>query len=103
MKKHFLLLLMGTVTLFTAGNFFVSLHAFRTQESAMDSMMRSYVLDLAENFSNTASFTGGRGQAQRHGTPGMMRFRMLSADPALQSPEAGGPCTPELQIHLFRH
>ena len=90
MKKHFLLLLMGTVTLFTAGNFFVSLHAFRTQESAMDSMMRSYVLDLAENFSNTASFTGGRGQAQRHGTPGMMRFRMLSADPALQSPEAGG-------------
>ncbi len=90
MKKHLLLLLMLVVTLFTAGNFFVSLHAFRTQESAMDSMMRSYVLDLAENFSNTAAFTGGRGQAQRHGMPGMMRFRMLSADPALQSPEAGG-------------
>lgn len=90
MKKHLLLLLMLVVTLFTAGNFFVSLHAFRAQESAMDSMMRSYVLDLAENFSNTAAFTGGRGQAQRHGTPGMMRFRMLSADPALQSPEAGG-------------
>ena len=90
MRKHLLLLLMAVVTLFTAGNFFISLHALRTQESAMDSMMRSYVLDLAENFSTTAAFTGGRGQAQRHGTPGMMRFRMLSADPALQSPDAGG-------------
>lgn len=90
MKKHLLLLLMLAVTLFTAGNFFVSLHAFRAQESAMDSMMRSYVLDLAENFSAAATYTEGRGQAQRRGTPGMMRFRMLSADPALQSPEAGG-------------
>ena len=92
MKKHFLLLLMTTVTLFTAATFLISVHAFRTQESAMDSMMRSYVLDLAENFSATASFMG-RGQPQRHrpqGMPGMMRFRMLSADPALQSPEAGG-------------
>jgi signal transduction histidine kinase len=90
MKRHLLLLLMVMITLLTAATFSVSVHAFRAQESAMDAMMRSYVLDLAENFSNTAAFTGGRGQAQRHGMSGMMRFRMLSADRALQSPDAGG-------------
>ena len=88
-KRHLLLLLMATVTLFTAATFFVSLHAFRTQESTMDSMMRSYVLDLAENFSNISSFTGRR-MPQHHMPRGQMRFRMLSADPALQSPDAGG-------------
>jgi hypothetical protein len=89
MKKNLLLLLMIVVTLFTAIPFFISVYAFRAQELAMDSMMRSYALDLAENFAN-APVPGsghpfaGRGQPQR-----MMRFRMLLTTPALQSRDAG--------------
>ena len=90
MKKNLLLLLMIVVTLFTAVSFFLSVYALRAQELAMGFMMRSYVLDLAENFAN-APVPGsghpfaGRGQPQR-----MMRFRMLLTTPALQSRDAGG-------------
>ncbi len=93
MKKHFLLLLMTTVTLFTAATFLI--FSPRLQDAGVGDG-----LDDGARTSSTsprispprASFMG-RGQPQRHrpqGMPGMMRFRMLSADPALQSPEAGG-------------
>ncbi len=90
MKKNLLLLLMIVVTLFTAVSFFISIYALRAQELAMDSMMRSYALDLVENFANapvpgTGHPFAGRGQPQR-----MMRFRMLLTTPALQSRDAGG-------------
>ncbi|HRX27305.1 MAG TPA: hypothetical protein P5219_10840, partial [Aminivibrio sp.] len=64
MRKHLLLALMIVVTLLTAAGFLFSLYAFRAQEEAMDSMMRSYVLDLADTFSPGIHFTG-RGQMQR--------------------------------------
>ncbi|MDD2454419.1 MAG: hypothetical protein PHS90_11060, partial [Synergistaceae bacterium] len=87
MKKNLLLLLMILVTLLTLAGFLVSLHAFRAQEEAMDSMMRSYVMDLADTFTGG---TMGRGMSQRNRSLGQMRFRMLSMDPALKSGEAGG-------------
>lgn len=88
MKKHLLRGLMVLVTLLTAGGFFLSLHAFRAQEEAMDSMMGSYVLDLADTFSDGGA--PGRGTAHRNRPMGPMRFRMLTRDPALKSGEAGG-------------
>ncbi len=87
MRRRLLQMLMAAVTLFTVANLLVSLHALRAQEGAMDAMMRSYVLDLAENFS---SAPGPQEQSHRGRMARMMRFRMLSVDPALQSPEAGG-------------
>jgi signal transduction histidine kinase len=89
MRKHLLLALMILVTLLTAAGFLFSLYAFRAQEEAMDSMMRSYVLDLADTFSTGISFSG-RGQMQRQRPPGQARFRMLSMDPALKGGDAGG-------------
>ena len=89
MRKHLLLALMIVVTLLTAAGFLFSLYAFRAQEEAMDSMMRSYVLDLADTFSPGIHFTG-RGQMQRQRPPGQARFRMLSMDPALKGGDAGG-------------
>jgi len=88
MRKHLLLALMVLVTLLTAAGFLFSLYAFRAQEEAMDSMMRSYVLDLAENFAGGTAM--GRGMPQRHRPMGQMRFRMLSTDPALRNGGAGG-------------
>ena len=79
---------MVLVTLLTAAGFLFSLYAFRAQEEAMDSMMRSYVLDLAENFAGGTAM--GRGMPQRHRPMGQMRFRMLSTDPALRNGGAGG-------------
>ncbi len=90
MKSRLLQLLMALVTFFTVANLLVSLHALRAQESAMDSMMRSYVLDLAENFSNTLPEAGPSERSPRSRMARVMRFRMLSVDPALQTPEAGG-------------
>ena len=88
MRKHLLLALMIVVTLLTAAGFLFSLYAFRAQEEAMDSMMRSYVVDLAENFAGGAAM--GRGMPQRHRPMGQMRFRMLSTDASLRNGGAGG-------------
>jgi signal transduction histidine kinase len=86
-RKNFLLLLMILVTLPAAALFFVSLHSYRAQEEAMDSMMSSYVHDLAETFSGTGQT--GRGPS-RHRPMGQMRFRMMSMNPSLKGKEAGG-------------
>ncbi|MBL3538989.1 ATP-binding protein [Aminivibrio sp.] len=88
MRKNLLVVLMLLVTILTAAGFLLSLHAFRAQEEAMDSMMRSYVLDLAENFAGGTAM--GRGMSQRHRPMGQMHFRMLSTDPALRDGGAGG-------------
>lgn len=88
MRKNLLLALMILISIPAAALFFLSLHAFRAQEDAMDSMMRSYVQDLAENFAGGAAT--GRGMPQRHRPMGQMRFRMFSADPALRDGGAGG-------------
>ena len=88
MKNHLLRGLMVLVTLLTAGGFFLSLYAFRAQEEAMDSMMGSYVLDLADTFVDGGA--PGRGPGHRNRPMGPMGFRMLTRDPALKSGEAGG-------------
>ena len=90
MKKHFLFLLMLAVTLLAAFTVFVTAYAFRAQEAAMDSMMRSYVLDLSDSV--TGSIAGGErgGMMGRGGHGRMMHFRMLSTAPALQNENAGG-------------
>jgi len=88
MRKNLLLVLMILVTLLTVAGLLVSVHAFRAQEQAMDAMMRSYVLDLAENFAGGTA--AGRGMSQRNRPMGPMRFRMLSMDPALRNGGAGG-------------
>ncbi len=89
MKKNLLLFLMILVTLLTAAGFLLSLHTYRAQEEAMDSMMRSYVLDLADSFSNSASFLR-RAPSMRQRAPRPMRFRMFSMDPGLNKGESGG-------------
>ena len=90
MKKNLLLLLMIVVTLLTAISFFISVYALSAQERAMDSMMRSYALDLAENFTNAPVPGSGHSFAGRRQPQMMMRFRMLQTNPALQSRDAGG-------------
>ena len=87
MRKNFLLFLMIVVTLPAAALLVVSVHSYRAQEEAMDSMMRSYVLDLAETFAEIGR--AGRGPS-RHRPMGQMRFRMMSMDQALKMGEAGG-------------
>ncbi len=87
MRKNFLLFLMIVVTLPAAALLMVSVHSYRAQEEAMDSMMRSYVLDLAETFAEIGR--AGRGPS-RHRPMGQMRFRMMSMDQALKMGEAGG-------------
>ena len=89
MKKNLLLILMIIVTLLTATGFLLSLYTYRAQEEAMDSMMRSYVLDLADSFSNSAAFLG-RAPSMRQRAPRSMRLRMLSMDPGLNKGESGG-------------
>ncbi|MEA4881694.1 MAG: sensor histidine kinase [Synergistaceae bacterium] len=89
MKKNLLLILMIVVTLLTVAGFLLSLHTYRAQEEAMDSMMRSYVLDLADSFSNSAAFMG-RAHSMRQRMPKPMRLRMLSMDPGLNKGESGG-------------
>ena len=83
MKKNLLLILMIVVTLLTVAGFLLSLHTYRAQEEAMDSMMRSYVLDLADSFSNSAAFPG-RTHSMRQRMPKPMRLRMLSQSLALE-------------------
>lgn len=90
MKKHLLLLLMIVVTAFTAVSFLVSVSAFRAQESAMDSMMRSYVMGLADRFENGAMAgllrpVPGQGQPQR-----ILPFRKFLTASGLRSRDAGG-------------
>ncbi|NLK19735.1 MAG: hypothetical protein GX310_08080, partial [Synergistaceae bacterium] len=87
MRKNFLLFLMIVVTLPAAALLVVSVHSYRAQEEAMDSMMRSYVLDLAETYAEIGR--SGRGPS-RHRPMGQMRFRMMSMDQALKMGEAGG-------------
>ena len=86
MKKHMLLISMSVVTLLAASAVFSTLHVFRAQEAALDSMMRSYVLDLVDSVSDTLQSTGRRDMW--HGR--MMRFRMLSMSPLLPTGDAGG-------------
>ena len=50
MKKNLLLLLMLLVTLLTGLTLAVSIYAFKAQESLTDSMLSSYVSDIAESF-----------------------------------------------------
>ena len=89
-KKRLLLFLMLFVTVLSALTLVVTAYTFREQEKAMDSMMSSYVLDLAESVGG--NFSAGMRQQHRgrgHGR-GMMHFRMLSMTPALQNAESGG-------------
>ena len=85
-KKHMLLFSMSVVTLLAAGAVLTTLHVFRAQEFALDSMMRSYVLDLVDNVSDTLQSTGWGDM--RRGL--LMRFRMLSMSPLLPNGDAGG-------------
>ena len=85
-KKHMLLLSMTVVTLLAASAVLTTLHVFRTQELALDSMMRSYVLDLVDSVSDTLHSTGRNDM----GRSLMTRFRMLSMSPILPNGDSGG-------------
>ena len=86
MKKHMLLLSMTVITLLAVGAVLTTLHVFRAQESAMDSMMRSYVLDLADSVSDTIQSTGRHGMGRGR----MTHYRMLSMSPTLPNGDMGG-------------
>lgn len=92
MKKRLLLVLMLLVTTLTAATLGLSLYAYGAQKQAMDSMMRSYVLDLAENFTDSLAVSGGHMMGRGHRMMGMrmMQLRMLSTNPALPGAESGG-------------
>jgi signal transduction histidine kinase len=60
MRKNLLLLLMLLVTLLTGVTLAVSIYAFKAQESLTDSMLSSYVSDIAESFAENS----------HHGRPG---------------------------------
>lgn len=82
MKRHVLLILMLLVTGLTALTLFVSLHTLRAQSRMTDSMLKAYVSDVAESFSENSPVPGRR--------MGMMRnrrmfFRLFSTDPSMKS------------------
>ncbi|MDR1943242.1 MAG: histidine kinase, partial [Synergistaceae bacterium] len=110
MRKRALLFLMLLVTALTALTLFVSIYAFKEQESVTDSMLSAYVSDIAESFAeNWRSRAAdnwrerwdqrfgnfGNGGDTHHGRwgdgggrMGMRRgffFRMFSMDPSLRS------------------
>ncbi|MDR1875168.1 MAG: sensor histidine kinase [Synergistaceae bacterium] len=89
MKKHLLLLLMFLVTFLSAVNLFVTVYAYNKQEQAMNSMMCSYVLELAERFNQATSYSV-YSERNYFGERGMMRFRMLSMSPVMTDAEKGG-------------
>ncbi|MCL2009187.1 MAG: histidine kinase [Synergistaceae bacterium] len=86
MRKHMLIISMSVITLLAGSSVFTTLHVFRAQETALDSMMRSYVLDLVDNISDTLQSPGRRDVW--HGR--MTRFRMLSMSPLLPNGDSGG-------------
>ncbi len=96
MKKHILRLLMLAAILTAASTVFITACAFRAQEHAMDSMMRSYVLDLSNSIS---AALGEDDCSMDHANEEtcmpcmhlhMSNFRPLSVFPASQGGEAGG-------------
>jgi signal transduction histidine kinase len=91
MKKHLLFFLMFLVTLLSALTLFVTVYAYNKQEQAMNSMMCSYVLELAErfNFNQTTSYSVYSERNTRDGR-GMTHFRMLSTSPVTTDAEKGG-------------
>ena len=90
MRKRLLLFLVLMVTLLSVSTVLITTYAFKAQEWAMDSMMRSYALDLADNFTDRTFNGMGGGMGRGHGRGAMMHFRMLSAEPSLQNEESGG-------------
>jgi signal transduction histidine kinase len=58
MGKNMLLLLMLLVTLLTGATLAVSIYAFKAQESLTDSMLSSYVSDIAESFAENSHHGG---------------------------------------------
>ncbi|MDR1732409.1 MAG: histidine kinase [Synergistaceae bacterium] len=92
MKKSLLFALMLGVTLLSALNLFVTVYSYNKQEEAMNSMMRSYVMELAEGFI-TPSTSYSVYSERRGGTFGgrsLMHFRMLSTTPVTRDAEQGG-------------
>ncbi|MDR3231509.1 MAG: sensor histidine kinase [Synergistaceae bacterium] len=94
MKKRLLFILMFLVTLLSALNLFVTIYAGREQEEAMNSMMRSYVMELAEGFnsggSQATSYSLYSERRNPFGGRSLMHFRMLSTAPVTQNAEQGG-------------
>jgi len=94
MKKRLLFILMFLVTLLSALNLFVTVYAYNRQEDAMNSMMRSYVMELAEGFNSgnnqATSYSLYSERRNLYGGRSLMHFRMLSTAPVTQNAEQGG-------------
>ena len=88
MKKYMLLFSMSVITLLAGSAVLTTHHIIQAQEYALDSMMRSYVLDLVDSVSDTLQNAG----RNRHDmwNNRVRRFRMLSMSPLLPNGDAGG-------------
>ncbi|MDR1378539.1 MAG: ATP-binding protein [Synergistaceae bacterium] len=90
MRKHLLFLLMFLVTLLSAVNLFVTVYAYNKQEQAMNSMMCSYVTELADGFNYATSYAVYKESRNYSGGRKLMHFRMLSTSPVTKDAEKGG-------------
>ncbi|MDR2137725.1 MAG: histidine kinase, partial [Synergistaceae bacterium] len=90
MRKHLLFLLMFLVTFLSAVNLFVTVYAYNKQEQAMNSMMCSYVMELAEGFNSATSYSVYQESRNYSSGRSLTHFRMLSMAPVTQDAEKGG-------------
>ena len=86
MKKHALPLFMIALILLAASGLFAAVRVFRAQEKAIDSMMRSYLINVSAGLNATEMPYRGR----KH----RMRYRMLTASPVLRGDAGGQPAQP---------
>ncbi|MDR1375923.1 MAG: sensor histidine kinase [Synergistaceae bacterium] len=90
MRKHLLFLFMFLVTLLSAVNLFVTVYAYNKQEQAMNSMMCSYVMELADGFNYARSYAVYKESRNYSDGRNLMHFRMLSTSPVTKDAEKGG-------------
>jgi signal transduction histidine kinase len=90
MRKHLLFLLMFLVTLLSAVNLFVTVYAYNKQEQAMNSMMCSYVMELADRLNYATSYAVYKESRNYSDGRSLMHLRMLSTSPVTKDSEKGG-------------
>ena len=96
MKKYLLRLLMLAAILTATFTVLITAYAFRAQEHAMDTMMRSYVMDLSNSLASSmwgenCSMDHTDTETCLHCTHSHIRdFQLMSVFPASNDGNAGG-------------
>jgi signal transduction histidine kinase len=93
MKRNALLFLMLFVTLLTIATLAISIYAFEKQDSAMRTILKAYVADIAENYYENAPdedieehrHIDESPQGAHHARERRLFFQMFSTDPSMRS------------------